>query len=87
VAKFRVSEATLEDIRKIGRYTQQQWGVEQRRSYLTGLDKKFAFLSDNPEISPEQSEFDPSVRIHRHEQHLIVYVFEQDGILIIRLLH
>ena len=87
MANVRVSEAAFEDIRKIGRYTQQQWGREQRRIYLSGLEQKFAFLAENPETSPERLDFEPPVRIHRHERHLIVYLVQDDGILIVRVLH
>ena len=87
MAKVNVSRAALEDIRKIGRYTQQQWGPDRRRAYLSGLERKFSLLADNPEISPERTEFDPPVRIHPHERHLIVYVMEKDEILVVRVLH
>ena len=86
MAKVSVSRAALKDIRAIGRYTQRQWGADQRRVYLSGLDRKFALLADNPEISPERSEYDPPVRIHRHERHLIVYLPQADGILVVRVL-
>jgi toxin ParE1/3/4 len=87
VAKVRVSGAALNDIREIGRFTQTQWGPERRRAYLAGLDQKFSLLADNPEISPERAEFDPPVRIQPHERHLVVYIVEKDGILIVRVLH
>ncbi len=87
MASIRVSKAALQDIREIARHTQRQWGVDQRRSYLSGLDKTFALLADNPAISPERAEFDPPVRIHRYQRHIIVYVAETGGILVIRVLH
>jgi toxin ParE1/3/4 len=87
VAKVSVSRAALKDIREIGRYTQRHWGPDRRRAYLAGLDQKFSLLADNPEISPERPEFDPPVRIQFHERHLIVYVREKDGILVVRVLH
>ena len=45
-------------------------------------------LAASPYIAPERGEFDPPVRLHPYEKHLIVYRIEKDGqILIIRVLH
>ena len=84
---YRVSQRAKEDLRQIGLYTQKEWGKAQRRKYLTGLDNKFSFLTDNPLITPERQEFFPVVRIHHHESHLIIYVIDDLGITILRVLH
>jgi hypothetical protein len=44
-------------------------------------------LAENPLICPERIEFVPPVRIHHHDKHLVVYIYENNAILIIRLLH
>jgi toxin ParE1/3/4 len=51
---FRVSKAARDDIRGIGLYTQQIWGVAQRRRYLTGLNERFGDLEHFP-ITPAHS--------------------------------
>ena len=84
---YRVSKKAQEDIRDIGRYTQAQWGREQRRFYLSGLESRFKNLTENPLLAAERSEFDSPVRIHRYEKHVIVYIVQDGGILIIRVLH
>ncbi|MBT3333057.1 MAG: type II toxin-antitoxin system RelE/ParE family toxin, partial [Rhodospirillaceae bacterium] len=81
---FHVSNAAQVDIRSIGRYTQRQWGAAQRRLYLSGLELKFSQLAKNPELSPERWEFVPPVRIYNYEKHLVVYIPEGAGILVIR---
>lgn len=87
MAGFRISNAAREDIRGIGRYTQNAWGAAQRRRYLDGLNDRFIALSEMPEMAAERRDFDPPVRIHPYERHLIVYVTEDDGILVVRVLH
>lgn len=84
---YRVSRKAQNDIREIGLYTQQQWGKEQRRAYLSGMQTGFERLADNPLLAAERTEFDPAVRIHPYEKHLIVYLIQSDGILIVRVLH
>lgn len=84
---FRLSKAAQNDVRGIARYTQKEWGKAQRRRYLDGLNDKFEILSRSPTITAERPDFDPPVRIHSYEKHLIVYVIDHGGILIVRVLH
>ena len=87
MAGFRVSKAALADIREIGRYTQKQWGRDQRRVYLDGLNERFQLLAKTPALAAERQGFDPPVRIHPYQKHLIVYVIDGAEILIVRVLH
>jgi len=87
VSKFTVSKAASTDIRGIARYTQDTWGRDQRRRYLDGLNEKFEVLASMPEMAAERRDFQPPVRIHHYEKHLIIYVITDDGILIVRVLH
>ena len=84
---FRVSKAAAADIKQIARYTQDVWGAPQRRRYLAGLNDEVETLSLNPRMVAERQEFDPPVRIRQYEKHLIVYVIQDSGILMIRVLH
>ena len=87
MARFRVSRAAQADIREIGRYTQRQWGKDQRRVYLSGLNDTFCLLANKPLLAAERRGFSPPVRIHPYRKHLVVYVVEDGGILIVRVLH
>lgn len=87
MSKFTVSQAANSDIRSIARYTQDTWGRDQRRRYLDGLNEKFELLAAIPEMAAERRDFRPPVRIHHYEKHLIIYVIEDGGILIVRVLH
>ena len=40
-----------------------------------------------PNLCPDRDEFNPSVKIHHHKKHLIIYIVETDYILIVRVLH
>lgn len=87
MSTYRVSKKARSDIRSIALYTQEQWGVAQRRKYLDSLDAKFRQLADMPLMAAERRDIDSPVRIHRHERHLIVYTVAKDSILIIRVRH
>ncbi|MCB1677560.1 MAG: type II toxin-antitoxin system RelE/ParE family toxin [Halioglobus sp.] len=84
---FKISRNAERDLCKIARFTQDTWGREQRRKYLSGLHATFQLLAKNPLIARERREFDPVVRIHQYEHHLIVYLDCHRHILIVRVLH
>ncbi len=86
-SRYRISRKAQEDIREIGLYTQQIWGKEQRRIYLNGLEKSFQQIAENPFLAPERPEFEPVVRIHPFQKHLIVYISDPESLLIVRVLH
>lgn len=87
MARFRVSRKAQADIRDIGRHTQRAWGIDQRRIYLAGLEAQFKLLATNPNLAPERTEFSPRVRLFPYRQHMIVYLPDDDGVLILRVLH
>jgi len=87
VSRFRLTEKAYQDVREIAEYTQDMWGSAQRRKYLDDLNGKFQLLADMPLMAAERKEIDPPIRIFRYESHLIVYLVEDGGILILRIRH
>ncbi len=85
--EVRVSEAAQADILEIGRYTEREWGVAQRRRYLDGMARQFALLAASPRLAAERPEFNPPVRIYAYEKHRIIYLADDNGVLIVRVLH
>ncbi len=48
MAKYRVTPRAEEDLKSIGRYTQQHWGETQRNVYLKNLENRFNWLAKVP---------------------------------------
>jgi toxin ParE1/3/4 len=48
MAKYRVTPRAEEDLKSIGRHTQQYWGRAQRNVYLKNLKNRFFWLVENP---------------------------------------
>jgi toxin ParE1/3/4 len=65
----------------------QAFGPAQAERYHEGLTRTFELLSANPHLARERPEFDPPVRLHPYEAHLIAYMIRDDGLLIVRVLH
>jgi plasmid stabilization system protein ParE len=86
VSHFRVSLQAKQDLLKLAISIQKRWGKEHRSKYISGLKNKFCFLADNPSIIPERQEFSPNVRFHQYQSHLIIYLFDDVGMTILRVL-
>ncbi len=63
------------------------FGVDQAECYHRGMVSVFELLSENPRLARERPEFDPPVRLHPYQAHMIAYTAQDGGILIIRILH
>lgn len=51
------------------------------------MERQFEQIAKSPYLVAERKEFTPPVRILPYERHLVVYQIEDDGILIVRVLH
>ncbi len=87
MSDFQLSKKAEQDLKEIYQYGYRQQGERQADRYIHKLEKTFYFLAENPLICPERIEFVPPVRIHHHDEHLVVYIYENNAVLIIRLLH
>lgn len=84
---YRLTRRAERDV--IDAYTQGAvgFGIDQAERYHEGLAATFRMLADNPHIARERTEFEPPVRLHPYEAHMIVYVIDDRGILVVRILH
>lgn len=84
--KVKFSQKTDEDIIGCYLYGYRNFGEAQAEKYEQDLRHILNIISDNPLIASERTEFNPPIRIHHHAKHYILYVIEDDHILIIRIL-
>ena len=75
------------DIITIYKHGSIEFGIDQAERYHKGLIATFDLLADHPRMARERSEFRPPVRLHAYRAHVIVYIMEPSGILIVRVLH
>ncbi len=87
MADFRLSERAASDLSGIADYTIQNFGIEQARRYRDGLVRSFRQLSDNPLLGRSTENLAPGLRRYEHGSHVIFYEVEQEGVLVVRILH
>lgn len=84
---FILTEKARDDLKSIGRYTQETWGREQRNRYLTMLDRAFHELADHPAMGRDCGAVRAGYRKHGVGKHVIFYRLGSEGIEIVRILH
>lgn len=85
---YRLTRAAEADLLTIYLEGAARFGLDQADLYFAELETAFEFLVENPEAARERTEITPPMRCHPRGRHIIVYVIEPDGaILIVRVRH
>ena len=87
MAKYLVRKEAQNDLRKIGRYTANQWNKKQRNAYLKQLANRFVWLAENPRLGKNRREIKEGYFSYSEGRHLIFYINRDNLIEIIRILH
>ena len=67
-------------------YGFRSFGRAQAERYEQSLRRAIGMIAKSPHIVAERPEYAPPVRVHHHAKHLIVYLIEDEHILIVRIL-
>mgnify|MGYP002635246779 CR=1 FL=1 len=86
-ARHRLSKRAAADVARVAHYTIEQFGVEQARRYRDGLDTCFQRLAENAELGRTAGQLAPNLRRFEYQSHVVFYMPDEGGILIVRVLH
>ena len=84
---LHLSGPARRDIAGISAYTEQQWGAEQKRTYLNQLRNAFKMLQASPEIGSTREDIDQGLRAYLVGSHIIFYRSDKDVLSVVRVLH
>ena len=84
---YRLTRRAEADLTEIYGAGLSAFGVAAADSYLSGLLDTFDLILRNPELGRLRVEFSPPVRIHAHRAHIIIYIADNAGVLIVRIRH
>ncbi|TNE65212.1 MAG: type II toxin-antitoxin system RelE/ParE family toxin [Alphaproteobacteria bacterium] len=85
---YRLSGKAEDDIIDIYLQGIALFGAQQAERYHHEMADIFRFLSNEPMAARERLEIDPPVRVHPYGAHIIIYIVEPSGdILILRVRH
>ena len=85
---FILTNKAIDDLKEIGRYTQDHWGRDQRNKYLTMLDSCFHHLAANPLKGKDCSYIRHGYRKLNVGAHVVFFRQQSDDTIeIVRILH
>jgi toxin ParE1/3/4 len=85
-----ITPQAKQDLKEILKYTQKVWGSEQRVRYKTLLNQALRKITANPKLGRPREEIRAgyySYHVGNHGRHIIFYTLDDDGILVVRVLH
>jgi toxin ParE1/3/4 len=84
--RYELTPKAFADLEDIWRCSAEAWSVAQADHHIDDFSRSFEMLAQTPEIARLRREFNPSVRIHIHQEQAIVYLWHEDLVTIIRIL-
>lgn len=85
--RYRIRQSAREDLKSIARYTEREWGVEQRNIYLRQLANRFDWLAQTPTLGKQRDDIKEGYMCYPEGRHVIFYVIRNDSIEIVGVLH
>ncbi len=84
---FRTTAAADADVVELFRFGTERYGLAKADDYVSGLGEALYRLAANPRMARERTEVRPPVRLYTYMAHVIVYIIEDEDVLILRVLH
>ena len=84
--RFDLTRSAKADLKSIAKFTQSQWGVRQRNTYLKEMDQVFRSLAENPLMGRPCDEIREGYRKLPHGAHVIYYKQPTDNEVLIILI-
>ena len=87
MAGYRLTVAARADLRRIFVESIELFGPTQARAYRDRIGTTFALIAQQPGMARLRRELEPSVRVHPVGAHFVVYIEQDDSVLILRIRH
>lgn len=87
MTNYYFTEQAEKDLESITDFTVQRWGTAQALNYLDELHEIAQLLADNPLLGAERDELCQGLHSFPYQSHMLFYVLQKEGIVIVRVLH
>jgi toxin ParE1/3/4 len=88
MANFNVTKSAYSDLIAIGLYTEEEWGRNQRNTYLKQVDTCFMQIAQNPKLGTNCDYIKAGYRKFPQGSHIIFYRQNSESLIdIVRVLH
>jgi len=84
---YKITPRAHKDLKNIGHYTENNWGKNQRNTYLKNLENRFAWLAENPQSGKQRHDIYEGYYSFPEGQHVVFYLIDKPVIHIIGIPH
>ena len=84
---YSLTRLAESDLRSIIQFTMKTWGMVQTKRYTHGLRNCFELLANNPALGRSCDSISPGLHRFEHGRHVVFYLSQPEGLLIVRVLH
>ena len=84
---LRLSPRAIADVDRIYLASARRFGIRQADIYQRGLRDTLDAIAAFPQLAHERQDPRRKVRIQPYESHLVIYLIEEDGVLVVRIVH
>lgn len=72
MAAYSLGSKAATDLEEIYEFTIDRFGLQQARTYLTGLSERFDAVAQNPMLGRDASELSPGLRRLVYQSHVVI---------------
>ena len=87
MADYVLSNKADGDLTEIYLYSHRTFGEAKADAYFLSLCDCLQALADNPRLGRSAGVIRPGLFCHPHGRHIVFYMVEETGILVVRVLH
>ena len=87
MAEIRLTSRAEADLAGIADYTIETFGIEQARRYRDEIEGCFRTIAESPRLGRSAEALSAGLRRIEHRSHVIFYLADESGVLIVRVLH
>ena len=84
---LRLSNPAKTDLQHIAKYTQEEWGVVQKKVYLNLIKKSFNTLSRVGNIGIKRNDIEQGLYVYSIKKHTVYFRETDQEVVVLRILH
>ncbi len=84
---YVLSNKAEQDLRRIYRYTQLNFGENQAAAYLTGLEESIIDVVNNSAMAQKVEDLRVNYKRYLYQEHAVYFIEKDTFIFIVRVLH
>lgn len=84
---LNVSQRASDDLLKIERFSEEQWGEVVAQKYLDSIEDALLLVKESPQLLRSKPEISKHFKFYRVRQHFLIFALFQESIYLLAIKH